>query len=454
MNNIMIQITKTIRLVAILCSLMVVFSQPAIAKHRAKNVQKVEDLDSVVAVVNDDVITERELQKRIGFYQLETNDAMMPPVDILRSQVLNLLIDQIVAMQTASRFGLEVSKDTVDQAINDLLKRNNLSKEKLKNLLVKQKLTFKDYQNMVQKELIVQQVLQKEVAGRINIPKQEVDKYLNSLAYDHNNVTEYLLSDILISLPDVPSSHDMQKANAKAERIIKKLAAGGDFKELAVNYSEAPNALQGGSLGWRRMEEIPSLFAEKVEAMRAGEYIGPIKTPNGIHILKLQEIKGAKVRHVFTEHKTRHILIKVAIIDNEDTVKAKLVDLRDRIKKGESFKDLAKQYSQDPVSAAKGGSLGWVPPGVMVAEFEKTMKAQKIGEVSKPFRSEYGWHILVVESKREQDNTQEYYANELRKKIYQRKFAEESQNFIRRLRNMSFVDILLKDHNTKSTKNG
>lgn len=430
---------KSIGLFIMACSLAVLLHPLAIAKNSSKTEQPIQNLDKVVAVVNDDVITERELQKRIGFLKIEASHALMPPENILRNQVLNVMIDQLIALQAATRAGVDVDSEEVNQAIDSLLKRNHLSKTMLEKLLYEQNLNMHDYHAMVRNELVIQQFLQREVGSRITIPKEEVDKYLHSLAYDHNHITEYLLSDILISLPDIPSSDAVQSANEKAQTVLKKLEQGVAFKELAIGYSDAPNALQGGDMGWRHIEEIPSVFGEKIETMRPGEYIGPIKTANGLHILKLEQVKGAKVRHIVTEHKTRHILVKVAMVDDEESIRHKMLDLRKRIAEGERFDQLAKQYSQDPMSAAKGGDLGWVPSGVMVREFEAVMLQQKIGEISLPFRSEFGWHILVVDARRQKDNTSDHYANELRNKIYQRKFSEESQSFLRRLRSVSYI---------------
>jgi len=413
----------------------------ALNKNRPNRASREETLNTIVAIVNDDIVTESELQKRVRLYKLEAKDALMASDNTIRNQVLNQLIEQKIALQTAARVGIEVEDELVNRSIQSLLEKNNLSQGQLETLLTEHQLSYTDYQNIVHDELLLQKFLQQEVGGRIKISKQEVDRYLNSLVYSQNNITEYKIADILIALPEVPSSNDTQKANKKADLIIRKLAKGENFEDLAAKYSQANNALEGGDMGWRRVEEIPLLFVNEAKTLKVGDYAGPIKAANGLHILKLLDVKGQKLRHVVTEYKTRHILIKVEIIDDDDAVKSRLANLRQRVMQGESFEELARQYSQDPVSAAKGGSLGWVPPGVMVPEFENVMTNQALKQVSQPFRSQYGWHILLVEDKRNKDNTKEHYANELRQKIYQRKFVEESQNLLRRLRNSSFVEV-------------
>jgi len=413
----------------------------ALNKNRPNRASREETLNTIVAIVNDDIVTESELQKRVRLYKLEAKDALMASDNTIRNQVLNQLIEQKIALQTAARVGIEVEDELVNRSIQSLLEKNNLSQGQLETLLTEHQSSYTDYQNIVHDELLLQKFLQQEVGGRIKISKQEVDRYLNSLVYSQNNITEYKIADILIALPEVPSSNDTQKANKKADLIIRKLAKGENFEDLAAKYSQANNALEGGDMGWRRVEEIPLLFVNEAKTLKVGDYAGPIKAANGLHILKLLDVKGQKLRHVVTEYKTRHILIKVEIIDDDDAVKSRLANLRQRVMQGESFEELARQYSQDPVSAAKGGSLGWVPPGVMVPEFENVMTNQALKQVSQPFRSQYGWHILLVEDKRNKDNTKEHYANELRQKIYQRKFVEESQNLLRRLRNSSFVEV-------------
>ncbi len=433
--------SRIMRLLLILSSICGLV-YPAFANTSLNRGLTARHLDTVVAIVNDDVITERELQKRIGFYHLETQGSQQPLANHnIRMQILRSFIDQLLCLQIANRAGIEVTKLNVDQAIEHILQQNKLTKEKLMHLLAQQGLTWEDYRKMLEKELVMRELLQREVGSKIKISEQEIEKYLNSFAYGQNNITEYLISDILIGLPDIPSPQDIQHAHQNVELILKQLHEGKDFKQLAIQYSNGPDALQGGSMGWRRIEEIPTVFVEKIQTMKVGEWTGPIKASNGLHILKLDQVKGQKMHNMITETKVRHILKKVTVIDTEAAVKSSLEALCKRIQAGESFAELAKQHSQDPLSAIKGGSLGWVPPGVMVPQFEKVMQSQAIGKMSEPFRSEYGWHILLVEARRQKENTREYYINELRQKIYRRRYLEESQNFVRRLREISYVEV-------------
>ena len=428
--------------------LVLLLTTLALAGAKKNNANKALPLDAIVAVVNDDVVTESELLEQIRFYTADVPDnVVLPDEQHLKEQILNKIIDQTVGLQTAARLNITIGDDTVDQSIQRVAGDAGITVEQLKTNLMEKGLSYRDYREFVRKELTVQRVLQQELAGRIDVSNAEVEKYLNSVAFDQQHIAEYHIADILLSLPDVPSSQDIQAASQKMEKIVEALKDGKDFKQLAMTYSDAPTALQGGDLGWRRVEEIPTMFAEKVTKMQEGSYIGPIRTSNGFHLVKLQGIRGAAMKKIVTEHKARHILLKPEVIDDDADVKAKLLQLRQRIESGESFAEVARRYSHDPVSAAKGGDLGWVAPGTMVKSFEQTMQKQKIGIVSKPTKTEFGWHLILVEERRKKDHTKDFYRADLRKKIFQRKYAEEVQDWLRKARDSSYVEITLPTSN-------
>ncbi len=425
-------------------TLVLLLITPVAANTKKLSQNKELPLDTIVAVVNDEVITESELRMHIRFYTADVPDqSVLPDEKLLRTQILNKAIDQTLGLQTAARLNISIDDDILDKSIQGIAANAEVTTEQLKNNLARKDINYQDYREFVRKELIVQRVLQQELVGKIDVSKSEVEKYLNSVAFDQQNVAEYHIADILLSLSEVPSSQEVQIVTQKVNTVVDALKAGDDFKQLAMAYSDAPNALQGGDLGWRRVEEIPTVFAEKVTDMQEGSYIGPIRTPNGFHLVKLQGIRGAAVKKIVTEHKVRHILLKPEVIDDDADVKAKLLQLRQQIESGEIFAKVAKRYSQDPVSAAKGGDLGWVSPGMMVKPFEQAMQKQKIGIVGEPEKTEYGWHLILVEARREKDHTKDFYASELRKKIFQRKYAEEVQNWLQRARDSSYVEIVL-----------
>lgn len=435
---------KCFRLAATLLLIAGVFLGSTAHAIAAANTQTIP-LDSVVAVVNDDVITASELDRQLAKVnqQLKLRQIKAPAEDVLRWQVLNHLIDQKVELQTAARAGIEVDDATLDASIEQIAAHNKASLAQLKQLIEKEGISFAEYRAEIRKELIIERLLQREVGGRITISKQEVDKYLHSLAYEKQNILEYHLEDILIELPETPSSAQLQAAQKAADDIMAQLKAGKSFQALALARSTGQEALTGGDLGWRRMEEIPSAFAAVLPAMSPGDVSNPIRTGNGIHLIKLVDKRGNAEIHHTTETQVRHILLKTSSTSRDNELKAELEKIRTEIEQGKSFGEMAKLYSQDTVSAAKGGELGWVKPGMLVLPFEQTMNRLKPGVISEPVKTQFGWHIIQVQGRREKDDTAEYQEQQIRRRLFERQYEENTQLWVKRMRDASSIQILV-----------
>jgi peptidyl-prolyl cis-trans isomerase SurA len=280
---------------------------------------------------------------------------------------------------------------------------------------------------------------QRYVNNRINITDTEVDQFLAQQKVQGNSDSEYHLGHILIDLPEAPSAKDIDAAKQRGERILQLLAQGQPFAQVAMSNSDGQLALSGGDLGWRKLGELPSLFAKTVAGMKPGQTSGLIRSPSGLHILRLIEKRGGD-RHVVSQTHARHILIKTNELVDDTTARKRLQDLKDRLQNGEDFATLARAHSDDKASAAKGGDLGWVSPGQMVPSFESAMDSLQPGQISEPFQSRFGWHIVQVLERRKHDDTEKFYRNQARKQLFQRKAAEEEELWLRRLRDEAYIE--------------
>ncbi len=405
------------------------------------NPVKAQSLDKIVAFVNDDVITQSQLNHEINVVKqrLKRENTPLPPAKTLSDQVLEHLIDQKIELQTAARAGIEVDDAEVNNAIKRIAKTNHMTTAELRKKVTADGMTYSQYRAYIKDQVAVRHLLDQQVGSRIVVSKQEVDNFLNSEAYEARNVTEYHIEDILLALPEVPSSEDLHKAQAKAKTVLSQAKKGTNFKKLAIANSDGQQALQGGDLGWRHIEEIPTIFARKVKHMKEGDVAGPIRTANGYHVIKLAGLKGVNAHHYVTETHPRHILIKTNAVTSDKEIKRELNNIRKQIIHGAEFEKIAEKYSQDTGSATKGGDLGWVTPGMLVPPFELAMNNLKVDQISKPVKSQFGWHIIQVLGRRKVDNTKDVQQDKIRKMIYTRKYEEKAQSFIKQMRDMSYV---------------
>ncbi len=410
-------------------------------------------LDRIVAIVNDDVITERELLRQMALVsnQLRANKRPMPPTDVLLPQVLDQMITQKTEMQLAQRLGINVDDLSLDNTLRGIASDNGMSIEQFRDALAKEGTAWVDFREQIRKEIVINRLHKREVIDRIQISDKEIDDALNMKRGQQNSGkanAQYHVRQILIALPESATPDDVAKARSKAENTLQALRDGGDFAALAASVSGARDALEGGDLGWRSADDLPSIYVEAVLAMQPGQVSELIRSPSGFHIVKLEETRGgapsASDNAVkLTETHARHILIQTSDVINDDEARRRLEDIRQRLAKGEDFAVLAKTYSNDKGSAERGGDLGWARPGMMVEEFEQVMNTTPVGQVSASFRSQFGWHILQVLETRDASGNIEYLRQQTREALLRRHAEEELERWQRRIRDEAYVEILL-----------
>ncbi len=416
---------------------------PAAAAERAP----VVELDHVLAVVNDDVITQSELNAEIATIsaQLRQQNTALPPADILNKQVLERLILKRLQLQLAANTGVRVDDDTLNRAISTIAQQNNLSLAEFRDVLEKDGFSFPAFRERIREEIIINRLRQRQVDSSVTVTEQEVDNFLsNQQRQSAAGAEEYRAAQILIALPEAASPEQIDKARKKAEETLTKLRGGGDFGETAVTVSDDQQALQGGDLGWRSASQLPTLFADRVIKMQPGEISEPLRSPSGFHIIKLIEKRG-ETAHIVQQTQARHILIRTNEITSDSDAQTRLQQLKQRIEGGDDFAALASSHSGDPATAVNGGNLGWVNPGDVDAQFEEVMNSLKPGEVSAPFQTQYGWHIVQVLDRREHDSTREVNRTKAREAIRNRKIEEQTQAWLRALRDEAYVEYKVED---------
>lgn len=407
-----------------------------------------ESLDRVVAIVNDDVITELELATEVKMIkkQLRSQNTRMPPDDVLQPQVLDRMVLRRIQLQLASKAHIRVDDDTLNRTLESIARQNNLSLMEFRTVLESEGMQYQKFRENMREEIIINRLQKRQVHDRINITPQEVDAYLANRALQSGTQYEYNLGHILISVPEAASPELIATARQKAEKVVADLQAGADFAQTAIAVSDGRQALEGGSLGWREISSLPTLFADWVLDREEGEISEPIRSPSGFHIIKMLGKRSNQPQTLVKQTHARHILLRPdgpgPIQDNR--TRQAIEELKLRIESGEDFAELAKANSDDPGSGANGGDLGWVNPGTMVAPFENAMNALPVGKISKPVKTQFGWHIIEVLERREQDMTEEVQRSKARESIRASKLDPAMQAWTRRLRDEAFVEIRLK----------
>lgn len=402
------------------------------------------ELDRIVAVVNDDVIMQSELSERLRQVksQLQEQGTPLPPTPVLQKQVLDRLILSKLQLEMAHETGIRVDDETLNQTIKRIADQNKVTLSQFRTILEKEGYSYDKFREDIRNEILITRLRQREVDNRVIVTDREVDNYLATEEHQGKQDIEYHLRHILISVPDNASVDKMEQTRQVAEKVLKELRAGKDFKEVAVHYSDGQQALDGGDLGWRKASEVPTLFAGIVADMKKGDISDLIKSPSGYHIIKLVDVRDSG-KHVITQTHARHILIRTNELVTDQDAKQRLEQLRIRILGGDSFADLAKAHSNDTVSAAKGGDLGWISPGDLVPEFEEVMDSLKPGEVSEPFKTQFGWHIVQVLERRQHDDTEDLRRAKAREAIRARKLEEARENWLREMRDEAYVEYRL-----------
>ena len=402
------------------------------------------ELDRIVAIVNDDVITTNELTDRIRQikHQLEQKHTQLPPDDVLRKQILERMILDEIQLQMAKTAGIRVDDEQLNKVISNIAKQNGMNLEQFRQLLVRQGYPFAKFREEIRKQIIIGQLRKNKVDNQVYVSEQEVNNQLSKLGSKQGLDMEYHLAQILIAVPETANPEQIEAAKQKAEDVYTQLNLGADFAKTAIGVSADQRALQGGDLGWIKRGQLPTIFADIVPTMKAGEITKPVRSASGFHILKLLDTRKQDQKHVVEQTLARHILIKTSEILSSAEAKQKLERLRNEILAGRDFGTVARASSDDTGSAADGGNLGWVSPGTMVPEFEEEMKKLKPGEISQPFQTRFGWHIVQVLSRRQFDDTKAFLRLQAHNQIQQRKIEEETENWLRRIRDQAYVKIV------------
>jgi len=401
-----------------------------------------EVLDTIIAVVEEDVILERELQKEVAAIEqrIQQSNAAIPPAYVLRKQVLEKMIVDKLQRQLAEKAGITVSEEMLNSSAADIARRNNMDVEQFRAELEGQGISYQSFLDNMRNEIIINQLRGREIGGRIKVTDREVEHYMETQDKIGEESTQYHLGHILVAVKEGASSTEIQKAMAKAEAIVRNLRGGQDFSQTAISDSDDANALKGGDLGWRTLSEIPTLFVNEIRQMKQGDVSEPIRSPSGFHIVKMLERKGAD-NHMIIKTKVRHILIKTNELVDDAEANKRLLALKARIADGDDFAALARAHSDDKGSALKGGSLDWVGPGDLVKPFEEAMAKLGVNEVSDPVQTQFGWHIIQVLGRENKDDSSEFKKNLVKEAIRKRKIEEETELWVRRLRDEAFVEI-------------
>jgi len=411
--------------------------------------QRISDIDRIVVVVNDDVITESELNQRLRETrkQLELEKISAPPDAALRKQLLERMVLERLQLQLAAQSGIRIGESDVDRAFETVARRNNLGVEEFRKALAQKGMDVTAYRNQLRDQLSIQQLLEREINNRITITDNEVENFLENPQSRADMDVSYQLSHILIGIPEAASPEAIQTARKRAEDVHRQLAGGANFEQTAVSQSQGADALKGGNLGWKKAGELPELFLAVLKNMTVGGVSEIQRSPNGFHILKLNNKRGDGQAEAVTQTHVRHILLKPSEILSLEEARHKLLGLRERIENGDDFAALTRAHSDDTGSAASGGDLGWANPGQMVPEFEKAMNALKPNQLSQPVRTSFGLHLIQVLERRSHDVTQEREFAAARQQIHARKADERYEQWARQLRNEAFVEYLLEEVN-------
>ena len=405
---------------------------------------KIELLDRVIAVVDSGVIMETQLNARVEevLKRLQGTKAELPPLNLLEEQVLDRLIIEEIQMQIADRAGIKVSDSELNQTLSRIASQNNLSLEEFRAALEQEGGSYKDFRQTIRKELIIQRVQRGKVGSRVDISEQEIENFINSEEGRTELAEQYDVQHILVSVKGGLTEAETMAVKDKAQDILNRLEEGESFEKLAATYSSGQKALEGGFLGWRTSAELPTLFSKTVSSLKVGEISELIRSGAGFHILRLNDKRGNTVKFM-DQTLSRHILVQPSEIRTERQAELLIKDIHKRLLEGEDFKQLARQYSEDPGSKMDGGNLGWANPGEYDPAFESTLNATEIGEISSPVQSSFGWHVIEVLDRRNEDVSQEEQKNRAYQIIYERKFEQELQSTLIELRAEAYVDIKL-----------
>jgi peptidyl-prolyl cis-trans isomerase SurA len=404
-----------------------------------------QSLDRIAAIVNDGVVLESELNDELGLVTQRLRDQKLelPPENVLRQQVLERLIVEEIEMQHADKAGIKIPDDALNNALQDVAQRNGMTLSQLPDALAQQGVDYASYRAAVRRQLTLTILRQRDVLQRTSITPREVDQYLARETKHPSDAAEYDISHILIAVSEDPTPAQLEAAEQRAQDVYQRAKSGEDFAKLAVAYSNSDTALQGGTLGWRKGTELPTFLSDVILKLKPGDVSAPLRAPNGYNIVKLIGVRNSGQSVMVDQVHARHIMMRTSEMQDDALVKQKLDQLRERILKGEDFAGLAQTNSQDPGSATEGGDLGWAAPNTYDPEFEKMLNDLQVNEISQPFKTQYGWHIVQLLGRRRYDSTDELKRKHAVDEIRASKADEETELWLRRLRDESYVDYKL-----------
>ena len=410
----------------------------------ARSEKNIKRLDRIIAIVDNEVITEKELEGKISSVKinLKNQKIEIPPEDILKKQVIERLIQNSLQIQYANQTGLKVSDIQVDKTTERLASEKKLSLADFKKDIERNGSNFYKIREEIRNEITISQLKEREIDSKIVITDGEIDNFLNTRLKDIQD--EFEVAHILIRIPEDSSPEKIEGLKNKAEEATKQIQSGKNFTQVSAAFSETPNALEGGKLGWKKSSDLPVLFLDALKKTEVGKLTGILRSPSGFHILKLINKKESNPAIVVDQTHVRHILIKLSEITTENEGRQKLISIKERLENGTKFEDMAKQYSEDP-SANNGGDLGWINPGDTVPEFEKTMKELAINKISDPIKTPFGWHLIQVLEKRSQDMSNESTRFTAKRELKMQKSEQAYEDWLQELRDRSFIELKLED---------
>jgi peptidyl-prolyl cis-trans isomerase SurA len=399
-------------------------------------------LDRVVAIANDGIVMQSELDEQVNMIagRLQQQNTPLPPADVLRRQVLERLVMQELQLQRAERVGIKVGDEQINAALADDAKRNNLTLQQLPAALASEGIDYASYRDNMRKEITLVLLRRREVLSRINVTPRELDQFIERMKKLPGEGDEYNISHILIAVPADSNQAQSDELAKKAEEVYER-ARTEDFGRLAIAFSNSQTALEGGALGWRKGPELPTVLAELIVALKPGEVSKPLATPNGFHIVKLNAMRSAAGNPIEDQIHARHILMRPNTLQDDATVRQKLAGIREKVLAGEDFAVFASSMSEDSGSAVQGGDLGWSGPGSFVPEFEAELAKLKDNEMSEPFHSQFGWHLVQVLGRRQFDTTEDALRGRALEQLRESKADEETEVWLRRMRDESFVNL-------------
>jgi peptidyl-prolyl cis-trans isomerase SurA len=401
-------------------------------------------LDKVAVIVDQGVVLESEIKELVSMVKRNaiTNNQNLPSDKALRTQAIERLILSNLQLQMAGRMGIQISDPQLDQTISNMAQQNGITVEALRNDIARDGVSFELYREDVRKELITGEVVRANVRRRIYITPQEIANLVKLIDEQGAEQAEYNLGHILIGFPAQPTDEDVTAAQDRATKVLELLNSGSNFEKIAIASSSGAKALDGGDMGWMNINSMPTLFAEAVVDKSKDTLVGPIRSGAGFHILKVKDLRGIETVEV-SEVNSRHILIKPSVILSEDKAEKMLVDFKQKLLAGEAeFDELAKEYSEDPGSALRGGSLGWANPETFVVAFKEALARLDKGEMGEPFRTVHGWHLVEVIDKRVLDATDKLKEDKAYQLIFNRRFAEEKDTWLREMRDTAYIEVL------------